>query len=211
MIKYSKVIYEPQAEPVTLDEAKTHLRVTDSNDDAYITTLIKVARRMCERYAGVSFITQTRVVKLDHFPTCLTSEIELPYGPVISISGSDTAGTPNALGISYVDEDGATQTLALNTDYYLDSHSDIPRVKPVDSWPSDVDDERINAVSITYTAGYGAAAADVPPEVKQAMLLQIGSMYENRQDESVGSMEMLHWSSSALLDNIKVYFNAWQD
>lgn len=210
MIKYSKVIYEPQTEPVTTAEAKTHLRVTDSNDDAYIDTLIKVARRMCERYAGVSFITQTRVVKLDHFPACLTSEIELPYGPIISMSGTDGATPANTLGITYVDEDGDTETLTLNTDFYLDNHSDIPRVKPVDSWPSDVDDERINSVSITYTAGYGAAAV-VPPEVKQAMLLQIGSMYENRQDESAGSMEMLHWSSTALLDNIKVYFNAWQD
>lgn len=206
MIKYSKVIYEPQSEPVTPAEAKTHLRVTDDNDDAYITTLIKVARRMCERYAGVSFITQTRVVKLDNFPSCV-EEIEIPYGPVLAISGNDTAApTPNALGITYVDDDDATQTLTLNTDFRLDNHSAISRVYPVDSWPTDVDD-RVHAVSITYTAGF----TSVPEEVKQAILLQVGSMYENRQDESHGSMEMLHWSSTALLDNIKVYYNAWQD
>jgi uncharacterized phiE125 gp8 family phage protein len=210
MIKYSKVIYEPQTEPVTTAEAKTHLRVTDSNDDAYITTLIKVARRMCERYAGVSFITQTRVVKLDYFPSCLPKEIELPFGPVIAMSGNDSATpTPNALGISYVDEDDDTQTLTLNTDFYLDSHSDIPRISPVDDWPTDVDD-RINAITITYTAGYGAAA-NVPQEVKQAILMQVGSMYENRQDEGISTTGMLHWSSTALLDNIKVYYNARQD
>lgn len=206
-IKYSKVIYEPQTEPVSTAEAKAHLRVTDDNDDAYIATLIKVARRMCEGYAGVSFITQTRVMKLDYFPSCLPHEIELPFGPVLAISGNDTkAPTPNALGITYVDDDGDTQTLVLNTDFYLDSHSDVARLSPVDSWPTDVDD-RVNAITVTYTAGY----TSVPEVVKQAMLLQIGSLYENRQDEASGSSSMLHWSSTALLDNIKVYYNARQD
>jgi uncharacterized phiE125 gp8 family phage protein len=210
MIKYSKVILEPTSEPVTLSEAKAHLRVTDDNDDAYITTLIKVARRMCEGYAGISFITQTRVMKLDSFPVCLPEEIELPFGPIQAISGTDAATPiPNTLGISYVDDDGAAQTLILDTDFYLDSSSDIPRVSPADDWPTDVDD-RINAVTITYKAGY-SGASNVPAEAKQAMLLQIGSLYENRQDESAGPSNMLHWSSTALLDNIKVYYNARQD
>jgi uncharacterized phiE125 gp8 family phage protein len=210
MIKYSKVILEPTSEPVTLSEAKAHLRVTDDNDDAYITALIKVARRMCEGYAGISFITQTRVVKLDYFPVCMPEEIELPFGPIQSISGTDAAApTPNALGIFYTDDAGDTQTLVLNTDFYLDNSSDIPRVAPVDSWPTDVDD-RINAISITYKSGY-SSADDVPAEAKQAMLLQIGSLYENRQDEAPGSVNAMCWSSTALLDNIKVYYNARQD
>ncbi len=211
MIKYSKVISEPSSEPVTVDEAKTHLRVTGSGEDTYIENLIKVARRMCERYAGISFITQTRVVKLDYFPSCLPQEIELPYGPIQSISGTDQAETPNTLGVSYINDAGAggTTSLVLNTDFYLDNNSDIPRISPVDSWPTDVDC-RVNAVSITYVAGYSDGEA-VPPEAKQAILLQVGSLYENRQDDMAGSMSAVCWNSTALLDNIKVYFNARQD
>jgi uncharacterized phiE125 gp8 family phage protein len=206
MIKYSKVIYEPQSEPVSVDEVKVPLRITDDSEDIYLATLVKTARRMAERYSGLSFVTQTRQMKLDSFPCNTTEVIELPYGPVIAISGNDSASSPNTLGVSYVDDDGATQSLTLDTTFRLDSSSDIPRIQPIDDWPTDVDDERINAVSITYTAGYGSAS-DVPPEAKQAIICQVVSMYEDPE----GKNEGLCKAAIALLDNIKVYFHAWQD
>ena len=203
MIKYSAVLYDATSEPVTVEGIKSHLYITGDDRDSVLTTLIVVARHMCERYAGLSFLTQTRVVKLDSFGEYLTGSIELPYGPVIAISGSDSASVPNTLGVSYLDEDGDTVVLALNTDYRLDSHSHIPRLSPVEGWPTTYDNERIHPITITYTAGY-ASAELVPPEAKQAIITQVAYMHEN-PDGGAGGLCL---AAQDMLDFIKVYFYA---
>jgi uncharacterized phiE125 gp8 family phage protein len=209
-IKYSKVIYEPQSEPVTVDEAKRHLRVTNNSDDTYILGLIKAVRIMAERYTGLSFVTQTRQMRLDSFPCQMPDNpraiLELPYGPVLAISGSDTATTPNTLGVQYANDADGTTTLVLNTDFRIDSDAEIARLESIDGWPSDLSDQ-IKPVTITYTAGY----LTVPQVIKQAIFLGVGSLYENRQDEVPGSMEKIHWTSMTLLDAVKVYWNAKQE
>lgn len=204
MIKYSTVLYAAQTDPVTLAEAKSQLYITSTDRDTVIARLITTSIELCQKYSGLSFITQTRQMKIDAFPVCPPYQITLPYGPVIAISGNDAKSpSPNALGISYVDDDGATQTLVLNTDFYLDNSGQIARLSPVDSWPTDVDD-RINAITLTWTAGYGGATA-VPSTVKDAILTQVAYMHERPDagDLCEGAM--------SLLDTIKVYHNAWQD
>lgn len=217
MILYSKVTEVPEAEPVTVAEAKTHLEVTGTAKDTYIASLIKTARRICEADAGLSFITQTRVVKLDRFPSCWPwpyrygvhantnpySEIILPYGPVTEVTD-----------FSYFDSDGNAQSLTVDTDFYFDGHSPVARLRPVNSWPSTK--LMPNAVSIEYSAGIDLNAdtsEEYLPIVKQAILLQVGSMFENRQDESIdrGSAVEINWNSRALLDSIRVTWNANYD
>ena len=203
MIKKSKVIYAAQSNPVTSTEAKAQLYITGDDRDTVIDRLISTSIQLCEVYSGLSFITQTRQIKLDAFP-CDGKSIYLLNGPVIAISGNDSAGTPNALGVTYIDDDGDTQTLVLNTDFYLDSHSDLPRLYAPDGWPTDVEDDRTHPITITYTAGYGAAS-DVPSVIKDAILTQVAFMHE-RPD----SGELCEGAMSKL-DTVKAYHNAWQD
>lgn len=203
MIKYPKVLYAAQTEPVTSTEAKNQLYITGTDRDTVIARLITTSIKLCENYSGLSFITQTRQIKLDAFPAVHPYIIDLPYGPVIAINGNDAASPANTLGITYIDDDGDTQSLTLNTDFYLDNNREIARLAPVDAWPTDVKD-RINAVTITYTAGYGAAAS-VPSVIKDAILVQVAHMHENpdRAELCDGAM--------SLLDMVKVYHNARQD
>lgn len=205
MIKYSKVIYAPQVEVVDVTTTKANMYVTGSDRDTVIARLITSATKLCETYAGRSFIKQTRQLKLDRFPLCSSGEIFLPYGPVIAISGNDSASPANTLGLSYVDSDGATQTLVLDTDFYLDTNGNLSRIAPVDDWPTDVDDDRISPITITYTAGYGSAASDVDPIAIEAVLCQVAFMHENPDKAELCEGAM------SLLDQIKVYHNAWQD
>ena len=204
MIIYSKVTSQPGVEPVILSEAKAHLRVDGTEDDAYINTLIAVTRRLCESYTNRSFITQTRTVTLDRFPFCTTlnpyAAIELPYGPV------QTGPSGPSVAVEYLDADGALQTLELDTDYYVDVQGDIARVRYVNGWPTTRNS--YGAVTVTYTAGYGSDDQDVPEEIKQAMLMQIANLYENRQDEADGVVTKLGFNSTVLLDTVKVYGNA---
>ena len=166
-IIYSKVSVEPTVEPVTSTEAKLHLRVDHSNDDTLITILIKAAREIVEKHTNRSLINQTRIIKLDNFPWGDT--LRLTDGPVSSLS---------SIKYDAADDENSDTTLSSSL-YWTDLDSDIPRVVVKDSWPSTYD--KPNAVRITYIAGYGTSGSNVPQPLKQAMLLILGHLYENRQ------------------------------
>lgn len=182
-IMYSKVSVEPTGEPVSLLDTKKHLRVDHDEEDGLIGMIIISARQTLEKYTNRSFITQTRVLKLDAFPACET--IYLPNGAVQSITS-----------ISYIDDAGATQTLVLNTDYWADFDSDIARLEAVNYWPSTYD--RPNAVTITYVCGYGAAST-VPGPLKSALLLLVGHLYENREQVTADNMSEIPFGVSQLI------------
>ncbi len=173
----------PVTEPLTLSEAKLHLRVDHSDEDALITSLIVAARRMAEHELHRGLITQTIDVYLDAFG----DEIRLP--PVSAVTS-----------ITYVDLNGATQTLAADQ-YQTDLYGEPARILPAYAviWPATRD--QANAVKIRCTAGFGAAAA-VPDGIKQWMLLQIGHWYAHR--EAVDSkLEPLPFADT-LLDPYRV-------
>lgn len=202
MITYSRVTEQPANEPVSLSDAKVHLEYTGTAKNAFITSLIKSARRMCEAYTGLSFVTQTRQIKMDIFPTN-GGFILVPYGPVQSIES-----------FTYLNDNGGTTTMTENTDYVADYDSGICRLfaidsdGEIDSWPTDLR-ERPQAITISYIAGYDEAVNEpLPEQIKQAILLQVATMFENRQDEVPGSSNLINWNSMAILDTVKVSWNA---
>lgn len=164
-----KVITGPSAEPVALTEAKVHLRVDGTDEDALITSLIVAARQGAEHMTGRALMPQALELALDCFP----GVIKLPRPPFVSITS-----------IKYIDEAGVEQTLAAE-DYQIDSHSEPARVLlPYGgSWP--LVRWQANAVLIRYEAGYADAAA-VPDEIKSWMLLRIGMLYANRESVATG-------------------------
>ena len=166
-----KVVTPPDCEPVSLADAKTHIRLTtdaitgDLVEDALVQNLIEAAREYCENYAGVALAEQTVEAHLDGFPRC--SSIELPLPPLRSVDS-----------VKYKDSTGTTTTLTEGEDYLVDTDSAIGRiVTPYGkSWPQ-FTPWPINPVTICYTAGYTAA----PKTIRQAMLLLVGHWYANRE------------------------------
>jgi len=155
----------PWTLPVTLQEAKNHLRVIGSDDDAYILALISAATNIAEAFQNRTYMQRQRVYKLDEFPAM----VNLPYPPVTMVNA-----------IQYVDANGQTQTLS-SAKYQVDLDSGFARVMPAygESWPTIR--SVLGAVSISYTAGY-EKVDDVPAEIKQAILLIVGHLYENREN-----------------------------
>ncbi len=78
-----ELVTAPALEPVTLDEAKAHLKIDVSDDDALITTLIAAARARAEWHTGRAFVTQGWRLWLDAWPC---EPVEIPLPPLQSVS-----------------------------------------------------------------------------------------------------------------------------
>lgn len=165
----------PTTEPVTTAEAKTHLRVTISDDDTYIGTLITVARRHVETITGRALINQTWDYFLDNFPS--GDKIVIPLPRLSSVTS-----------VKYTDKDNVQTTFAASK-YIVDTNNEPGQIVLAygESWPT-FTPRPINAVEIRFVAGYGSGAASVPEGIKQAMLLLIAHWYENREPINIGNI-----------------------
>lgn len=180
-MRYNSVIRAtgPAVEPLTVAEAKLHLRVDISDDDAYIGTLITAAREWVENYLDRTLITTQLILRAAEFPT---EELELPRPPMA------TAGTATAVVITYTLANTTTATLSTAL-YRVDRTSTPGNVAPIinGTWPSDVIEDA-NAVAVTYYAGYGPTSASVPATIRHACLMLIGHWYESRSTVLVGTI-----------------------
>ena len=160
----------PANPAVSVLDAKTHLRVDHSDDDAYIQGLIEAATSAIETEANRQLITATWDQHLDYFPDC--KPIMLYRPPVQSIES-----------ITYTDEDGSTQTVSTSTYKLTDPNNAYATVTLQDNqnWPTDEIDER-DAVKVTYKAGYGDSDSDVPRSLRVALLMLVATLYECRSD-----------------------------
>ena len=181
----------PAVEPVSVSEAKAHLRVDISDDDSYISTLITAAREWCEQYLDRTLINTQWTMRLDSFPY----EIELPRPPIA------TSGTTTAVSLTYTLGDDSTATLS-TTAYRVDRHSTpgVVRQLRAGTWPANLDD--YNAVAVTWWAGYGASGASVPAAIRHAILMLVGHWYESRSSVLTGSISKeIEFGVKSLLDS----------
>lgn len=178
-----RLITPPPVLPLTLDEAKLHLRVDNTEEDSLITGYIAAATAFADGeygFLGRALVTQTWELVLDAFPV---HEIKVPLPPLQSVDA-----------IKYDDPQGNEQVVA-TTAYWVDSASEPAWIVPATAgWPTAVLDA-VNAVRVRFTAGFDPSTdsppdlrANIPQSIKQALLLQVGQFYAQREDISIGLM-----------------------
>lgn len=188
------VTVAPLVEPVTLAEAKLHLRGPDSLDDELVSALIVAAREFVEFYTARSFVQRTSRADLFWFADVFI----LPGRPIASVTN-----------IKYYNTASPNVLTTLDSGVYS-LVNDIIRRNEGETFESTAN--RADAVQITFVSGYAPNsaspidhAANVPQAVKQAMLLIIGDLYENREGKIVGFTQSANPAVLMLLNPYRVF------
>lgn len=196
-VSYAGPVATPPAiEPVTLAEAKEHLRVDSdqTEEDDLISGLIAAAREHVENLCG-PLISQTIEQRMSEWPSDGTIRLSKPR-------------VQSVTSIKYLDEAGTEYTVT-STDYTLDaSEEHRPKVilKYDKSWPT-ATLFNVNPIRILYIAGYGDNGSYVPFAIKAAMKLIIGHLYQNRIPVYIGTgiVAELPLAVDALLANYRTW------
>ena len=147
----------PDAEPITLDEAKEHLRVIHGSDDALIERLITAAREHVENETGRALVAATY---RQHYPV-FDRVIGLPLWPVVSVAS-----------VTYASADG-TRVAVDPLDYLVDA--DWSFLAPRGSWPRPA-----TSVVVEFTT----EPREIPESLRQAVLLRVQADYEADADDA---------------------------
>lgn len=184
-----RVVTPPAVEPVSLSEAKQHLKETSGAEDALITAWIVAARELAEHETGRALISQTLEKSLDAFPASIRLD-----RPIVS----------SVTSVKFLDGVGDEQTLSSQS-YQLDKDSDSGPAWLVPAagyaWPET--HRSINCVRIRYQAGW-ANAGLVPASIKLWILLQVGHCHANREATVQGNLQPLPFLAG-LLDRWRIW------
>lgn len=157
----------PAMEPISLAEAKAHLRVEHADEDMQIQSFITTSRLQIEGALGLAMIEQKWSVFLDTWPRSGT--VTLPLHPVQSLDAirlHDGGGGVTDLPISAFYLDGAVGNARIS----------LPRRHALPS-PG----RGASGIEIAITAGFGPDRDDVPNPIRHALLLLVAHWYENRE------------------------------
>ena len=168
-----KLITPPTVDALTLADAKAYLNISSSTKDAMITSIIKGAIEQAQEYAWCQFVNATWEKQFAGWPlygSCQiqrygqNNELILGKGYVSSIES-----------ITYNNEAG-TETTWPSTNYTLDNYStpnaviitadEMPTLNAKNPW-----------VRVKYVSGFGADAAAVPDDIKDALRLMVVQMH----------------------------------
>lgn len=203
----------PTELPLSLEDARAWLRVTNNDDDKTIEDLIKSACETIEDYTGRAllnteyrwqdyrwpdFRTQSNIGAGQKTPPFSVKYplyfVVLPRCPVVSVKS-----------VKYLSESGAFVEIS-PSQYSIDSSTSpgllvFSKAPPAPSSPV----PRPDAVQIVFTAGYGDEASDVNHRLRMVIKYMVANAYENRTPVVTGTIATaLPYSMQTILRQMKV-------
>lgn len=188
---------QPLVEPVTLTEAKAHLRVDADEDNAYIMSLVGAAREWVEQYLDRTLVHTQWTMRMDKLPDSSLKAIELPRPPMAQ------AADKTAVVVTFTYENGTTATYD-SASLRVDRHATPGAIKTLYgfAWQPHLWDD--NSVSVTWWGGYGEDGGNVPRQAKTAILMLVAHWYESRSAVLAGSISKeIEFGVKSLLDSVR--------
>jgi uncharacterized phiE125 gp8 family phage protein len=183
------IVTPPTVSPVSVEEAKSYLRIDHSDEDLTIQALIDTAVDYAENYTGRALITQVWEETYSEFPR--EGYIQIPKAPLQTIDDFE-----------YTE---ANETTADFADYTADLFRNRAVLNYDESWPS-CTLEPVEGIRIEWTCGYGDDGTDVPEAIRQAIMLLVGHWYENREPVIIGTIQSnLPFAVQALLNPYRTW------
>lgn len=163
-----ELVTAPAAELLSLEEVKEFLRVENSDEDTLLGSLIATAAGHLDGFRGMlgkALLTQTWRQRLSDFPE--GPWLAIPVGPVRSITN-----------LEYIDQSGGTQTF---TAFHLINTplGSALELETSATWPLPAC--RPDAVTVTWSAGFGDTASSVPEVIRTAALQLVAHFYAHRE------------------------------
>ena len=187
------LVTPPAAEPISLDQVKARLRISDTSQDARLAQLIRSARQRVEGDTGRACLSQTWLERRDAWDgdsrlCAFGTQFKLPKPPLISIEAITT----------YAADD--TPTSHDPADFFIDTASEPGRLalRPNGYFPQP--GRNIGGIEIRFTCGYGTDPDDVPAPLVEAIGQLVEAMFEGGPDvgtpASVKALLMPWWRIS---------------
>lgn len=207
---YLQLVSQDNFTALSLSDLKSHLRVTGSQDDSYINSLLQAAVAYCERTTALDLRNTTWKLVRDQFPvwgafnwtdrygnlqyvyptvaeyaigrmTQKWQEIPLMRGPLQSVQS-----------VQYFDGTNALTTIASDQYRYATYAYQPSALEPVQYWP--IAYPRPDAVQIIFStsllaptgSGSGEAGNVIPASILHAIRLLVGSWFMMREDQAYG-------------------------
>lgn len=208
----SKIVTNPESEPVSLMDVKQYLRIDDNSEDSIIADQIMEARRLIEDQINLAFISQTWRFALDQWPaggeawwdgvremsindlyrSNMLQSVMLPRWPLVSITS-----------ITTYDEDSNSTSITTANVFDVDTYRTPGRLtlKRGQTWPVAL--RANNAIEIVYVAGY-ANAASVPSTMKRAVKQLAAFLYAHRGDDCDPSQAYIDSGAESIMAQFKV-------
>jgi uncharacterized phiE125 gp8 family phage protein len=171
---YDKTADPAPLYPVSVDEAKVQCRYEGTDENTLFAQLIASETALYEATTGIQCLTATWVWRLDGFPDDSEALRPMKY-PLSSVTS-----------VQYVDTAGATQTMS-SANYTLDAITQPGRIALAynESWP--VTRDVIDAVIVTFVAGYGTTRNNVPGDIKRYLLRRVARAFDFRYNGDTGN------------------------
>lgn len=163
----------PAAEPVSLAEAKTRLRIGDDAHDAAVTLWIKAARERVERDTGRALLSQVWVERRDGW----TGDGQ-PDGRMMAFGTRFRLLRPPLIAVEavtiYDAEDAPSEWDPAA--FFVDAASDPGRIalRHGEDWPQP--GRATGGIEIRFRCGYGDSPEDVPAPLREAVLQLVAAM-----------------------------------
>jgi hypothetical protein len=201
------LITPPTAEPLTLDEAKAHLRIYSTDEDHTVARCLKAARQRTESLTGRQLMPATWMLTMDAWPnsgTSPTADLSEPDSIASWVGRRDgirlrRSPVTAVTSVQYLSSSTGALTTLNSSAYEL-----VPRVEPGllipaygSTWPSAR--AQPGAVRITFTAGYTSVSL-IPEELRHYILLVLTDLYEHREPTLVGTIQSRLAFADRLLD-----------